>query len=87
MHAQEDFRLAKQDFRLVTDERTIPQAACPSAGKERGAAQTLRTRTTSVEADRKSLAVVLCRSQGIPARLVVIACKLEACATCFSDGA
>ena len=45
----------------------------PSAGKERGAAQTLRTRTTSDEADPKSLAVALCRAQGIPARLVVIA--------------
>jgi hypothetical protein len=45
----------------------------PTAGNERGAAQTLRTRTTSDEADPKSLAVALCRAQGIPARLVVIA--------------
>lgn len=45
----------------------------PSAGQERGAAQTLRTRTTSDEADPKSLAVALCRAQGIPARLVMIA--------------
>ncbi len=27
MHAQEDFRLAEQDFRFVTDERTVPLAA------------------------------------------------------------
>lgn len=45
----------------------------PGAGKERGAARTLRTRTTSDDADPKSLAVALCRAQGIPARLVLIA--------------
>jgi transglutaminase-like putative cysteine protease len=44
-----------------------------SAGKDRGAAQTLRTRTTGDDADPKSLAVALCRAQGIPARLVLIA--------------
>lgn len=45
----------------------------PNAGKERGAAQTLRTRTTSDDADPKSLATALCRAQGIPARLVRVA--------------
>ena len=44
-----------------------------SAGKDRGAAQTLRTRTTGDDADPKSLAVALCRAVGIPARLVMIA--------------
>ena len=43
------------------------------AGRDRGAAQTLRTRTTGDAADTKSLAVALCRAQGIPARLVLIA--------------
>jgi transglutaminase-like putative cysteine protease len=43
-----------------------------SAGKERGAAQTLRTRTTGDDADPKCLTVALCRAQGIPARLVLI---------------
>lgn len=43
------------------------------AGKDRGAAQTLRSHTFGDDADPKSLAVALCRAQGIPARLVMIA--------------
>jgi transglutaminase-like putative cysteine protease len=43
------------------------------AGKERGAAQVLRTRTFGDDADPKCLQVALCRAQGIPARLVIIA--------------
>lgn len=43
------------------------------AGKDRGAAQTLRTRTTGEDADPRCLAVAMCRAQRIPARLVLIA--------------